>query len=92
MKLYIITVEDIYEMDSEHHKPIVRTSIKAARKELNALYRSGKECYESQFDTFEKSRDSFSMYREGYFGDNHYSAVINTVEIPNIKRKLIAKK
>lgn len=87
MKLYIITVEDIYELDSEHHEPIVRTNIKSARKELNMLYRSGKECYQSQYDTFEKSRNSFSMYSMGQFGDSHYSAVIDTIEVPNIRRK-----
>ena len=89
MKLYIITVEDIYDLDSEHHEPIVRTSLKEARKELNRLYRSAKEIYEDQYDTFEKSRNCFSMYNMGYFGESHYSGVISTVEVPNIKRKVV---
>lgn len=91
MKLYIITVEDIYEFDSEGHEPIVRTSKKEARKVLNQLYRSGKECYQSQYDTFEKDKDSFSMYEDGRFGEGHYCASITTVEVPNIRRKLIKK-
>lgn len=89
MKLYIITVEDIYEYDSEHHEPIVRTSLKKARKELNMLYRSGKECYQNTYDTFEKSPNSFSMYTMGIYGESHYSGIINVVEVPNIKRKLV---
>ena len=91
MKLYIITVEDIYEFDSEEHDPIVRTSRKEARKVLNTLYRSGKECYQDQYDVFEKSPDSFSMYLDGNFGTGHYCASITAVDVPNIKRKLIKK-
>lgn len=89
MKLYIITVEDIYDFDSEHHDPIVRTSLREARKKLNMLYRSGKECFQDQYDTFEKSRNSFSMYTMGIYGESHYDGRIDVIEVPNIKRKVI---
>ena len=89
MKLYIITIEDIYDYDSEHHDPIVRTNLREARKVLTQLYRSGKEIYQDSYDTFEKSRNCFSMYTMGTYGESHYSGVINVIDVPNIKRKVV---
>ena len=91
MKLYILTFEDVYEGDSNHMNPIVKTSLKEARKELNRLYRSAKETYEDTYDTCEKSRDSFSLYEDGYYCQNHYNVVINVVDVPNIRRKINKK-
>ncbi len=88
MKLFIITIEDVYDGTNNHVTPIVKTSIEEARKELNRLYDSAKETYEEQFDEFEKSEDCFDMYESGYYCQNHYSAVIDTVEVPDIQEKV----
>ena len=92
MKLYVITIEDVYEGNSNHTEPIVRTSIKEARKELNRLYRSSKETLSANSGmTYDKGKDCFSIYEDGYYCQNHYDAVINTIEVPNIRRKNLKK-
>ena len=83
MKLYIITFEDVVNGGSNHTKPIVKKSIEEARKELNDLYESQMKLYGGFFDHFEKSENCFEMYEEGYYCHNHYSAVIDEVEIPD---------
>lgn len=81
MKLYIITIEDVYDGSSEHTTPIVKTSLEEARQRLTELYNHAFQLYEDQFDIFDKSDNCFEMYEEGYYSQNHYSAVIDEVEI-----------
>ena len=81
MKLYIITIEDVYEGASEHTAPIVKTSLEEARQRLTELYDNAVQLYEDQFDVMDKSDNCFEMYEEGYYCQNHYSAVIDEVEI-----------
>ena len=81
MELYIITIEDVYEGASEHKTPIVKTSLEDAQQKLTELYNDAVQLYGEQFDTFDKSDNCFEMYEEGYYSQNHYSAVIDKVEI-----------
>lgn len=81
MKLYIITIEDVYEGSSEHKVPIVKTSLEEARQKLTELYNNAVQLYGDQFDVMDKSDDCFEMYEDGYYCQNHYSAVIDEVEI-----------
>lgn len=83
MKLYIITIEDVLDDNSNHVAPIVKKNLKDARKELNGLYKSKRKLYGDCFDCFEKSENRFEMYEEGYYCHNHYSAVIDKVEVPD---------
>lgn len=93
MKLYIITISDVYDFEGFHVAPIVKTSLAAARKELNRLYKSAKESYEGQYDQQEKSKDSFSLCPEGCWGTSHYDAVIDTVDVPvPARRKAAARR
>lgn len=80
-KLYIITINNVFEFTGYHHEPIVHTDIKEARKMLNSLKASAKETYKDEFDSCDNEKDSFSMYPQGYWGTSHYDARINTVEI-----------
>ena len=81
MKLYIISIEDVYEGSSEHKVPIVKTSIEDARQKLTELYNDAVKLYGEQFDSFDKTDDYFEMFVMGYYCLNHYSAVIDEVEV-----------
>ena len=83
MKLYIITIEDVFNGNSNHTKPIVKKTIEEARKELDELYVEQVKLYGDSYDCFEKSENCFEMSEEGYCCQNHYSAVIDEVEIPD---------
>ena len=81
MKLYIISIEDVYEGSSEHKVPIVKTSIGDARQKLTELYNDAVQLYGEQFDSFDKTDDYFEMFVMGYYCLNHYSAVIDELEV-----------
>ena len=81
MKLYIISIEDVYDGSSEHKTPIVKTSLEEARQKLTELYDNAVQLYGEQFDTFDKEDNYFEMFEMGYYSQNHYSAVIDEVEI-----------
>ena len=81
MKLYIISIEDVYEGSSEHKVPIVKTSLEEAQQKLTELYNNAVQLYGEQFDSFDKEDNYFEMYEMGYYCQNHYSAVIDEVEI-----------
>ena len=83
MKVYIITIEDVFDGSSNHTAPIVKKTIEEARKELDELYVNQVKLYGDSFDCFEKSENCFEMCEEGYCCQNHYSAVIDEVEIPD---------
>lgn len=86
MKLYIITVSDVFDYEGFHHEPIVKLTKKEAREELARLKRSAKETYKDEFDKSESSQSSFSLYPDGYWGTSHYDARIDEVEVPGIAR------
>lgn len=81
MKIYIITIDDVFEFEGFTHKPIVKTTEEEARKELERLYKSAKETYTDEFDNEERSDTSFSLFPDGYWGTSHYDARINEVEV-----------
>ena len=84
MKLYIITISDVYEFEEFRHDPIVKLTRKEARKELAALKASAKETYKDQYNKCESKPDSFSLFPDGYLGESHYDAWISEVEVPDI--------
>ncbi len=89
MKLYIITIDDVFDFEGFHTSPIVRTSEKEARKELNRLFRSAKETLKDALGSsmaIEKSKDCFDIYYDGSWSNTHYAAVINCIEVPNIQK------
>ena len=86
MKLFIITIDDVYEFEGFHHDPIVRLTRTEARKELARLKAEAKDTYKGQFDECTGTRDSFSMYPQGYWGTSHFDACIDEVEVPDVIR------
>jgi len=84
MKLYIITIDEVYDFEGFAHKPIVSLTKKEAQAELARIKREAKK--EFDFDTLDSSPRGFSMYNDGTWGTSHYDANINVVEVPNIKK------
>ena len=84
MKLYIITIDDVYDFEGFAHKPIVCLTKKEAQAELARIKREAKK--DCDFDTVDSSPRSFSMYNDGTWGTSHYDAIIDVVEVPNIKK------
>lgn len=88
MKLYIITISDVYDYEGFHHAPIVCKTKEDAMRKLRDLRESTKaelidlgNDWEWEDDAFNEKSDRFSMYPEGSWGTSHYDAVIDEVEV-----------
>ncbi len=82
MKIFIITISEVYDFETFFNKPIAYMSEKEAQKELKRLYDSAKQEYNDKFDTEDIIEGtSFSLYPDGYHATSHYDAQINEVEV-----------
>lgn len=82
MKIYAVVVDDIFEGSSGDEPVHLFFSKKKASEKLEELYRSGKECYQGQYDTFKHEKGkSFSMFNMGWHMDSHYDARVIEVEV-----------
>lgn len=81
MKIFIITIDDVFDYEGFSHDPIVKMSEEEAREQLESLYLSAKETYTDEFDSEERSDTSFSLFPDGYWGTSHYDARISEVEV-----------
>ncbi len=82
MKLYIITISDVYDFETFFVKPLAFLSKKKAQKELKRLYKSAKETYKDQFNTEDVTKgERFSLFPDGFHGTSHYDAAISEVEV-----------
>ena len=82
MKIYVITISDVYDYDEDHREPIVRLNRADAVKKFNELRLSAEECYKNQYDKKEYTKDSsFSFYKDGYYATNHYNVQLHEIEV-----------
>ena len=89
MKVFVITISDVYDYEGFHHLPIVCATKEMAMKRLRELREeaksmlidNGNDDWEFEDDVFNEKSESFSMYPEGYWGTSHYDAVIDEVEV-----------
>jgi hypothetical protein len=85
MKAYIITVEDVFDFNSSHRTPIVKFTKKEAQKEMRYLAREAKADFKHMNNVIcSGTSTSIEIYPEGYFGENHFSAFIDQVDIPGV--------
>ncbi len=82
MKIYVITVSDVYNCEEYGHDPIVRLNKKEAIKKFNELVRSAKDCYEGIYNKTEYTKNSsFSFYEDGRHSTNHYDVALHEVDL-----------
>lgn len=87
MKVYVLTIDDVYDFEGFKHAPRVFTD---KRKALNALYEEYKESKKMLKDNgnddwieddYKEGDSCFSMYPDGYWGTSHYDGKVDEVEI-----------
>ena len=85
MKVYVITVEDIFDYDSTHREPIIKLTKKEAVSTMRALAKEAKPDFKNIPDmVYESGPTSIQMYPEGYYGENHFSVTIDCLDVPGI--------
>ena len=87
MKVFVLTIDEIYEYEGFSHKPRVFTNNDKALDALYELYEDTKEELSKNGnddwveDDFKKGDSCFSLYPDGYWGTSHYDARVDEVEV-----------
>ena len=81
MKLYIITIDEVYDLEIFDHKPLAFFSKKAAEKKMKEIIKKVKKEYKAHDYKIESSSEGVQAYRDGSYCDYHYSASISEVEV-----------
>lgn len=84
MKVYIITIHEIFDFEHFQHDPMAFYNFEDAKTELKNIadvVLAENEKYGYNDWEVEQTDTSFSTYPEGYWGTSHYDAKISEVEI-----------
>ena len=87
MKVFVLTIDEVYEYAGFSHKPRVFTDKDNALDALYELYKDTKEELSKNGDDdwveddFKKGDSCFSLYPDGYWGTSHYDARVDEVEV-----------
>lgn len=87
MKVFVLTIDDVYDYEGFSHRPKVFTD---KEKALDALYEEYKDVKKMlaengnddwMEDPYKKGDSHFSLYPDGYWGTSHYDARVDEVEV-----------
>lgn len=90
MKVFVLSVEDVYEGDSISPMPRVFSTFESAKKAFNDTIDDFKlrnnvanliQNYEHYVE--EIGNSCYRFYEDGYYCQNHYDVIINKVELEN---------
>lgn len=80
-KVYIITIDEVYDFENFPHEPMVFDDKKKAREKMARIIDEAKEEYKDKFNEVEEGETYFEMYAEGYFSEGHYAVHLYEKEI-----------
>jgi hypothetical protein len=80
-KVYIITIDEVYDFENFPHEPMVFADEKKAREEMARIIDEAKEEYKDKFNEVEEGETYFEMYAEGYFSEGHYAVHLYGKEV-----------
>lgn len=82
MKLYIITIDEVYDMEQYGHDPIPYIDKEAAVKKFRRIVKEAKKEFKNDFDKSETIKDeSFIIWKEGCYSTDHYRLSLHECEI-----------
>lgn len=82
MKLYIVSVDEVFDFEGFWHKPLVFLTEKGARAEFNRLVRKARKEYPGF--TVDKGKHSVSIYEDQSWGKSHFDVIIDEVNVKDI--------
>lgn len=85
MKIWVITIDEVYDYENFKHTPIAFSKEAEARKELDTFRKGIKTDYKSELEEdhwlYEDGEDYCEVYEDGCYAQNHYSVRLNEVEL-----------
>lgn len=82
MKLYIVSVDEIFDFEGFWHKPLVFLTEKGARAEFDRLVEEARKEYPGF--TVDKGKRSVSIYEDQSWGKSHFDVIIDEVDVSGI--------
>ena len=81
MKVYVLTINEVYDYEEFNHNPRVFMKREDAIAELNDIKEEAKEEFAEDFDQFDDGENGFEMYADGRYSEGHYSVYVHEVEV-----------
>lgn len=84
MKIWIITIEDVCDYASYYHAPLAFSKEEDARTQLDVFKKSIQTDYKTEIGNgwvYEDGDNSAEVYKDGYYGEEHYSVVLKEIEL-----------
>lgn len=79
-KVYVIVINDVYDSTNYPHAPEVYADIEKAKARLKELHDNVENMDGDEY-IHEVSDTEISIYEEGYYSENHYTAYISEAEV-----------
>lgn len=80
MKVYVITIHEVYEFENFPHDSYAFMHEDEARKEFDRLVKNAQEMALIEDYEFDLNEDSASFYREGEWPEYHYDVKLEELE------------
>ena len=80
-KVYIITIDEVYDFENFPHEPLVFANEEKAKAEFESIKESAKTEYGNKFNEVEEGDTYFEMYAEGYFSEGHCAVHLYEEEV-----------
>ena len=80
-KVYIITIDEVYDYENFPHEPMVFADEQKAKDEMERIKVNAKTEFGDKFNEVEEGETYFEMYAEGYFSEGHYAVHLYEKEI-----------
>ena len=82
MKVYVLTIDEVYDYEGFHHPPRIFTDKQKALDALHDTYIDVKKEFDDwEEDDYTEGDTCFSMYPDGEWGTSHYDARVDEVEV-----------
>ena len=83
-KVFIITIDEVYDFERFNHNPRAFKTEEGARKAFEDLKKEARENYKDELSddtywTVEEYTDSFEIYEDGRFAENHFTASLTSL-------------
>ena len=84
MKIWVITIDEVYDYENFPHDPIAFSNEKDAKEQLDTFRQGLKKDYESELESnwlYEDGERYCEVYEDGCYGTNHYSVRLSEIEL-----------
>lgn len=76
MKIYIITIDDVYDYEIAYHKPLMLFSRKSVDNAIKQIKADAKRTFPKDWVLSNSKSGGFELYLDGEYSTNHYAVSV----------------